>query len=156
MQATPPSPKAFLKKRRPERFSDSRIKQSNEVDRSLLEYHVASITSRSQEKDFERFAQRLAEREICPNLRPQTGPTGGGDSKVDSETYPVADSLVLTWYSGLGSEASHERWALAFSAKKAWPGKLKSDIEKIASTGRGYTRSLQTRSRVEGFSGSLL
>jgi site-specific recombinase XerC len=35
-------------------------------------------TSRSQEVKFERFARRLAEREICPNLLPQTGPTGGG------------------------------------------------------------------------------
>jgi len=135
------SPKAFLKARRPERFSDSRIKQSDDVDRSQLEYHIATITSRSQEKDFEHFARRLAEREICPNLRPQTGPTGGGDSKVDSETYPVAEQLTLTWYSGVGSEASRERWAFAFSAKEDWSAKLRSDIKKIVSTGRGYKKA---------------
>lgn len=35
----------------------------------------------------------------------------GGVSKVDSETYPVADNLTLTWYSGIGREASVQRWA---------------------------------------------
>ncbi len=29
--------------------------------------------------------------EICPDLLPQPGPTGDGDSKVNSETYPVAE-----------------------------------------------------------------
>src|SRR5438874_147263 len=94
------SPKAFLKTRRPERFSDTIATEKTEVDRSLLEFHLGSITSRSQEADFARFAHRLCEREVCPNLLPQTGPTGGGDSKADAETYPVADDLALAWYVG--------------------------------------------------------
>lgn len=35
---------------------------------------------------------------ICPNLLPQTDPTGGGDSKVDSETYPVSSEISDKWY----------------------------------------------------------
>ena len=112
-----------------------------EIDRGILEYHLDSLTSRSQETEFERFARALIKLEICPNLLPQTGPTGGGDSKVDSETYPVADSLALAWYVGIGREAASERWAFAFSAKKEWTGKLKSDIAKIASTGRDYKKA---------------
>jgi hypothetical protein len=135
------SPKAFLKTRRPERFSDTVIKEVTELDRSLLEFHLSSLTSRSQETDFERFARQLCEREICPNLLPQTGPTGGGDSKVDSETYPVADNLTLAWYTGLGREASNERWGFAFSAKADWPPKVRSDVKKIAGTGRGYSKA---------------
>jgi hypothetical protein len=137
------SPKEFLKNRRPERFSDSISQEATELDRSLLEYQLASITTRSQETDFERFARRLAQHEICPNLLPQTGPTGGGDSKVDSESYPVADSLSLAWFSGIGREASQERWAFAFSAisKNKWQSKLRSDIEKIVKTKRGYTKA---------------
>jgi hypothetical protein len=69
------SPKEFLKNRRPERFSDSISQVVTELDRSLLEYHLDSLTSRGQETNFERFAKRLAEYEICPNLLPQTGPT---------------------------------------------------------------------------------
>lgn len=135
------SPNEFLRARRPERFSDSFIEEELELDRSMLEYHLSTLTSRKEEYQFERFAQRLAEREICPNLLPQTGPTGGGDSKVDSETYPVADDLSLLWYTGIGREASSERWAFAFSAKKKWRGKVRSDIAKLVETGRGYEKA---------------
>ena len=62
------SPKSFLKARRPERFSDTVVAEATELDRSLLEFHLSSLTSRSQETDFERFARRLCECEICPNL----------------------------------------------------------------------------------------
>ena len=112
------TPRAFYKDIHPELFSDSVLIRSAILDRSILEYHLDTLTNRSQEKDFEHFCRALAEKEICPNLTVQTGPTGGGDSKVDSETYPVADKLALTWYSGIGREASSERWAFAFSAKK--------------------------------------
>jgi hypothetical protein len=135
------SPRSFLKARRPERFSDTVVAEATELDRSLLEFHLSSLTSRSQETDFERFARRLCEREICPNLLPQTGPTGGGDSKVDSETYPVADTLALAWYIGLGREAAQERWAFALSAKADWPPKVRSDIAKIIGAAREYTKA---------------
>lgn len=141
MQSETFSPKTFLKSRRPERFSDTIVNEITELDRSLLEYHLDSLTSRGQENDFERFARRLCEREICPNLLPQTGPTGGGDSKVDSETYPVADDLSLTWYSGIGREAANERWAFAFSAKAEWRPKVRSDVKKIAETSREYKKA---------------
>lgn len=130
-----------MQARRPERFSDSVAVSVPSLDRSVLEYHLGTLTSRSQEADFARFAMRLAECEVCPNILPQTGPTGGGDSKVDAETYPVADGLSLVWFSGLGREAGSERWAFAFSAMKEWRPKVKSDVAKIAATGRGYTKA---------------
>ena len=64
------------------------------MDRAAFDYFLESLTSRKQELDFERFARKLAEEEICPNLIPQTGPSGGGDSKVDSETYPVSEEVA--------------------------------------------------------------
>src|SRR5687767_12941778 len=140
MEAKKVSPKKFLRARRPERFSDSVAEEAPSLDRTILEYHLDSLTSRRQESQFEIFARRIAEREICPNLLPQTGPTGGGDSKVDSETYPVADDLSLGWYLGIGREAASERWAFAFSAKKKWRDKVQSDIAKISKTGRGYQK----------------
>lgn len=135
------SPREFLYARRPERFSDSFVEEVTETDRTLLEYHLETLTSRSQETEFERFARALIKVEICPNLLPQTGPVGGGDSKVDSETYPVAEELELSWYIGQGSGAASERWAFAFSAKKQWPGKLRSDIAKVAATKRDYKKA---------------
>jgi hypothetical protein len=128
----------FLKSRRPDEFSDSTIKKQGKLSREILDYYLNSLTSRSQEKEFETFCRRLAEREICPNLLPQTGPTGGGDSKVDSETYPVSDSITLSWYGGIGKKAANERWAFAISAKKTWKPKCISDIDKIIATGRDY------------------
>ncbi len=106
----------------------------------MLEYQLESLTSRSQEHDFEEFARQLLMKEVCPNLLPHTGPTGGGDSKVDSETYPVAEALAYTWVVGDGTAAG-ERWAFAFSAKKAWRPKLNSDVKKIAETKRGYQKA---------------
>jgi len=135
------SPKEFLKGRRPERFSDSVGQDSPVLDRSLLEYHLDTLTNRSEELQFETFARRLLEHTVCPNLLPHTGPTGGGDSKVDTETYPVAEALAMGWYIGIGDQAATQRWAFAFSAKKDWRPKLKSDIAKIVSTRRGYTKA---------------
>jgi hypothetical protein len=150
------SPREYLRARRPERFSDSIAEEKPILDRSMLEYHLHTLTSRSQENDFQHFARHLAEREVCPNLLPQTGPTGGGDSKVDAETYPVADGLSFVWYVGIGQEAASERWAFAFSAKEDWRTKVHSDIDKIAQTGRGYSKAffitnqyVRDRSRAE-------
>lgn len=120
------SPRQFMKARRPERFSDSVGLDAPILDRSQLEYHLSSLTSRSQELQFETFARRLLEHTICPNLLPHTGPTGGGDSKVDTETYPVAETLAMAWYVGDGNQAATERWAFAFSAKEQWKPKCQS------------------------------
>jgi hypothetical protein len=130
-----------MRARRPERFSDSVGNDIPILDRSQLEYHLSSLTSRSEELAFETFARRLLEHTVCPNLLPHTGPTGGGDSKVDTETYPVAEALAMAWFIGNGNEAATERWGFAFSAKAKWKPKLKDDIAKIVATQRGYTKA---------------
>jgi hypothetical protein len=135
------SPREFMRARHPEQFTDSAPAEVAILDRALLEYHLSTLTNRGQENDFETFARKLAEREICPNLLPHTGPSGGGDSKVDSETYPVSDQLALGWYSGIGIEAAAERWAFAFSAKQDWQAKVRSDVAKIAATDRDYRKA---------------
>ncbi|WP_020167399.1 MULTISPECIES: hypothetical protein [Methylotenera] len=132
----PYKPSEYLRERRPERYSDSITLQEPQLTKDLLEYHLETLTNRGQDKEFEHFARRLAEKELCPNLLPQTGPTGGGDSKVDTETYPVAEEISLRWYTGTAS--ADNRWAFAISAKKDWRAKVKSDVKKIAETDRGY------------------
>ncbi len=132
-------PSEFLRSRRPELFSDSRLVGEPRLAREVFEYHLDTLTSRKQEIEFEAFCRRLAEKEICPNLLPQTGPTGGGDSKVDAETYPVADDISLRWYVGSPQEAGEGRWAFAFSAKEDWRGKVQQDVKKIAETRRDYS-----------------
>lgn len=132
------SPKEFIRQRRPEKFSDSTSSQHSILNRSQLEYHLDTLTSRSQENDFERFALALAKKSIAPNLRPLTGPTGGGDSKTDSETFPVHQDIAIGWHENVDLSSSSERWAFAFSAKKQWRSKVQSDVAKIAQTERGY------------------
>lgn len=134
------SPYDFLKSKKPNKFSDTILVRKAKLNRDFFDYYLNSLTSRSQEKLFEEFCKRIAELEICPNLIIQTGPTGGGDSKVDSETYPVSDDFALTWYSGIGRNAASERWAFAISAKKDWKSKVKSDVTKIISTNREYKK----------------
>ncbi len=133
-------PSEFMRSRRPYLFSDTEVADQAQLDRPTFEYHLETLTNRKQELDFEHFARKLAEKELCPNLLPQTGPTGGGDSKVDSETYPVSSDISNRWYhaDGKGREASTERWAFAFSTKKDWKTKVRDDIKSIAGTGRGY------------------
>ncbi|MGF7144737.1 hypothetical protein HNQ56_003169 [Anaerotaenia torta] len=105
----------FYKHNHPDQFSDSEIIRAAKLDKTFLDYYLNTLTSRGEEKKFEVFCRRIAEKEICPNLIPQTGPT-----------------------------AIQERWTFAFSAKQEWKSKLYSDIEKITEVncqpGRGYTK----------------
>jgi hypothetical protein len=134
-----PDPVSYMRSRHPDQYSDSEVASSLELTQGLLEYHLETLTNRNQETEFAYFARRLAEKEICPNLRPQTGPTGGGDSKADSETIPVSSELAELWV-GSDPVAGNERWAFAFSAKKDWKSKVRSDVRSIVSAERGYTR----------------
>ncbi|MBB3105078.1 hypothetical protein [Azomonas macrocytogenes] len=149
-----PNPKDFLRARRPEQFSDSIKLHESAIDRSMLEYHFESLNNRSQELQFETFVRKLCEREICPNLVPQTGPTAGGDGKTDTETYPVANQIAFFW--GLNDAPEAERWAFGVSTQRAWKAKCVKDVESIMSTGRGYvqifcvsSRYIKNSSRVE-------
>lgn len=134
----PIKPSDFMRARRPELYSDTVFVDEPTLNRSQFEFHLDTLTQRKDEIRFEHFCRRLVEKELCQNLLPQTGPTGGGDSKTDAETYPVADSIAERWYVGNPSKAAQERWAFAFSAKKDWRPKVGSDVRKIVDTGRGY------------------
>ena len=51
------SPKEFLRKRRPEKFSDSIVEETGTLDRAFLEYYLSSLNNRSQELQFESFSK---------------------------------------------------------------------------------------------------
>ena len=122
----------------PHLFSDSERRERSALARPVFEYHLDTLTSRNEEAAFEYFCRALAEKTICPNLRAQAGPMGGGDGKVDTETYPVADAVSDGWW--VGAPRDDDRWAFAFSAMKDWKRKVRSDVAKIAATDRGYGR----------------
>jgi hypothetical protein len=133
------SPSRYYRQRRPNLFSDSLKITEVMLTREVLSHHLETLTNQKSETVFEEFALRLAEKFIAPNLRPQTGPVGGGDGKTDSETYPVASAISERWFVP-ETAAGHERWAFAFSAKRDWRSKLKSDVRVIVGTKRGYPR----------------
>ncbi len=141
-----PSPLEFMRQRHPHLFSDSEVVTEAQIPRPMLDTYLETLTNRKQENEFEYFARLLAEKEICPNLRPQTGPTGGGDGKVDTETYPVAEEISGRWFAG-DANAGRERWAFAFSTKKTWKSKVQTDVANILSTGRSYARIVLVTSR---------
>lgn len=132
-------PITWMRSRHPDLYSDSETVSKSQLTEDILEYRLETLTSRNQETEFAYFARRLAQKEICPNLRPQTGPVGGGDSKVDSETIPVSSDIADIWV-GTDPAAANERWAFAFSAKEDWKTKVAEDVQKISGTNRGYTR----------------
>jgi hypothetical protein len=140
------TPSAFMRQLRPEIYSDTTERSSYLLDQAIFEHHLDTITSRNQTHEFEIFCRKLCERAICPNLRPQTGPDGGGDSKADSETVPVSDEIMDLTYVG-EPNAGSEKWAFAFSAKEKWRAKARSDVDGIAKTGRGYKRIIFLTSR---------
>lgn len=135
-----------MRANRPYLFSDSEQRTAYRLSESEFRHHLATLTDRNQHKDFEVFCRRLAERTICPNLRPQTGPEGGGDGKVDTETYPVAPEVAERWYQGL-SEAGDGYWGFAFSTKRTWVGKVRVDVAGIVETGRAYDKIICMTSR---------
>ena len=132
-------PSVFMRQLRPELYSDTEARTAYQLDAPTLEYHLETITARNQTHDFEIFCRKLCERTICPHLKPATGPEGGGDSKADTETIPVADEIATLTYVG-EANAGQERWAFAFSAKKKWAEKVRSDVAGIVATNRGYQR----------------
>lgn len=142
----PLSPTAYMRGRRPENYSDTQDREAYELDRGVLESHLDTVTARNETHDFEIFCRKLCERTICPNLRPATGPEGGGDSKADTETTPVAEELSVLWYMG-ETGAARERWGFAFSAKKTWKSKVESDVRGLVETGRGYSRIICVTAR---------
>lgn len=135
------SPKEFLRKRRPERFSDSIVEEKGNLDRAFLEYFLSSLSSRSQELQFESFAKAICEKVICSNLLEQTGPVAGGDGKTDTQTFPVAEQNRFMWFEGINDSSHKERWAFAVSTRKDWKAKCKEDVKKIVETGRGYVQA---------------
>jgi hypothetical protein len=88
-----PSPSEFMRKLRPEQYSDSQARVGHKLKAETLSHHLDTLTERNETHDFELFCRKLCERTQCPNLKPATGPEGGGDSKADTETIPVADEI---------------------------------------------------------------
>lgn len=135
------TPRSFMEQRRPDSFSDTQVIKESQLDDLKLEYCLTTLSTKKQEYDFEEFARKLCEYEIQPNLRPQTGPVGGGDGKVDTESTPVSEAIRDIYYYGV-EQKTGDRWGFAFStiAKSGLKRKIQGDVKKMIETRRGYTK----------------
>ena len=134
------SPKEFYRDLHPDLFSDTPPSTQPILTKIILEYHLDTLTSRNQEMAFQEFCRRLAKALICPNIKPQTGSTGGGDSKADASTYPVSPELAIRRYSGNPNSAIDKSWGFAFSCQRKWKSKARADIENLAESGRKFEK----------------
>lgn len=134
-----PTPSGFMRKLRPELYSDTVDRPLYILDRPMLEFQLETLTARNEHQRFEIFCRKLCQRVICPNIRPQSGPEGGGDGKTDADTFPVAEAIADLTYIGTPGPG-REEWGFAFSAMKDWKRKVARDVEGIAGTGRKLER----------------
>jgi hypothetical protein len=131
-------PSTYYRHARPELFSDSEASKTVVLTKPCWNSNLTNSRQTKKEQEFEEFCRRLAEREICPNLVPQTARLAGGDSKVDSATYPVAGELAEHRYWGGTARPADEDWAFAFSAKKDWRTKVREDVAKVVALPRKF------------------
>lgn len=130
-----PTPSGFMRKLRPELYSDTVDRPLYVLDRPMLEFQLETMTARNEHQRFEIFCRKLCQRVICPNIRPQSGPEGGGDGKTDADTFPVAEAIADLTYLGTPGPG-REEWGFAFSAMKDWRRKVARDVKGIAGTDR--------------------
>lgn len=135
-----PTPSQFYRNRRPEYFSDSKIVAKVVLPREQLDFELSQISINLKHDSFATLCRKLAEKLISPNLIPQVGPTGGGDGKTDTETYPVSEFISDRWFVSNNKWNENENWAFAISAKQSWKPKVISDVDEIIGTKRGYTK----------------
>lgn len=134
-----PTPAGFMRKLRPELYSDTVDRPLYVLDRPMLEFQLETMTSRNEHQRFEIFCRKLCQRVICHNIRPQSGPEGGGDGKTDADTFPVAEAIADLAYIG-NPGPGQDDWGFAFSAMKDWKRKVVKDVEGIAGTCRKLER----------------
>ena len=131
------TPYEFYRTIRPEYFSDSHKKRK--MSKEMFGYEFSKLSTDMKQDEFERFACRVIGRIVTPNIIPPTGPNGGGDGKVDFETYVVDGHVSSKWFVAEGCK-DNERWAFAVSCVAQWESKIKHDIESAISTNKHYDR----------------
>ena len=131
------SPYQFYRKMRPEYFSDSYIKK--DMGEEMFSYYMSNLSKDMKQDQFEEMTRQMVGKLVTPNLIPSTGPAGGGDGKTDLETYSVDDAISEKWYYSDACKGN-EKWAFAISCKVDWASKIKSDVQKIVGTGRGFNK----------------
>lgn len=100
----------------------------------VVKHFIETLNRENGGARFEQIAASLAEKEICSNILPSTGPFGGGDKGVDLRTHKTFlkdSSSLFRLYSSTPKSTTKKRIIFAFSIQKTWKTKLEKDVEKI-------------------------
>lgn len=132
---------SYYRRLRSNLFSDTEIVYETQLTKEVFDLKLQQLSQDKKQSEFENFALAVASRLVTPNIKAQTGPDGGGDGKVDGETYPVDKSISDKWWVSDGCTGD-QKWAIAISVQKTWETKVTDDTKKIVGTERGYTKIL--------------
>jgi len=103
------------------------------LSESEVEFLLERLPEKNAHHEFERLAVCLCEIEVCRNIKPATGPVGGGDYGEDASTHPVSEDVRNAYFwVGVGTTSIGDDWLFAFSIKKKWKTKIQEDAEKAA------------------------
>ncbi len=101
---------------------------------TFIKYFIETLNRENGGALFEKLATSLVEKEVCSNILPSTGPSGGGDKGIDARTfrsYLRDSSNLFNLYQSNEATSTRKRIIFCFSIEKDWKSKLKKDIEKI-------------------------
>ena len=133
-------PSDFMRDRHPDLFSDTIQVSKIDFSKDQFKFILHRLTEDEKEILFQEFCYQLAKLELFPNIRPQTGPLGGGDAGIDADTYPVDPELAeIKYWDSLGKPTA-DNVAFAFSCHGNWKSKATNDIDKIIKLEKGYTK----------------
>jgi len=102
-----------------------------------IKYFIETLNRENGGATFEKIASGLAEKEICSNILPSTGPYGGGDKGTDArtyETYLTESADIFRLYQSTNKSPTKLKIYFAFSIEKGWKSKFKNDAKKIIVT----------------------
>lgn len=105
----------------------------------VIKHYIETLNRENGGSLFEFIASSLAEKEICSNIMPSTGPYGGGDKGVDSrthKTYLLDSNDNFRLYFSTDKSPTKKRIIFAFSIQKDWELKLDKDCKKIIETNK--------------------
>lgn len=101
---------------------------------TTIRYYIETLNRENGSSIFEKLASSLAEKEICSNILPSTGPYGGGDKGTDARThttYLTESSEIFKLYQSSKATPTKKKIIFAFSIEKDWKAKFSKDVEKI-------------------------
>ena len=75
---------SYYRRLRSNYFSDTETIYETKLTKEVFDLKLQQLSQDKKQSEFENFILAVAARQITPNIKPQTGPDGGGDG--DSQT----------------------------------------------------------------------